>query len=356
MLDCHFNSSDETSNHSPSSVDVLGILDSIKTFWEHSKVSVGKENSHDFIIFVTSDICRFAVIYFDIAIARAQKLSSLEKDPIELITEICLSINNINFIEQKLQSMIVAFILSIDKTNIKLPMVVRSTLKYGKDSKTTLVKYCATFIKPTMKAFVEKQTENKIKDSMPTDQLLAKMDEILHVHLTSVDYTIVRAALYETLIGIIHDIVLNSDGIKTSVEFCKNLELCYLVVEKMLKPAESKLTSATKEIQDFLQYSCLSTQNLIQQYFKDRFDIQQQRVVKSTDRVLSVECFFDNEKLIVKIWNAKNLFTVGSNSEANETYVKFHIVPENIFPEFQNMKTKVHSKTAFPLYEEDFEK
>lgn len=357
LLDCHFTSSDETSNNSASAVDVLGIIDSVKIFWEHSKLLVvAKDNPHDYINFVSSDICRFAVVYFNMAVDRAQKLNLSEREPIELITKICFSVNNINFIVQKLQSMIVTFILGIDKKNIKLPTVVISTLKYGMDKKSDLLICCASLIRPSMKSFIAQQAENKINGLLPTDQLLVKMDEILHLHLTTVDYTNVREALYETFVGIIHDIVNNCEGSKTSVTFCKNLELCYLAVEKMLKPSNNKLMNEVKEIQDFLQYSCLSTQNLIQQYFKDRYNLQQRKNVTSSDRVLAVECFFDSSNLIVNIWNAKNLYSVTSNNEANESYVKFHIVPEDIFAEFQNMKTKVHPKSAFPLYEEFFKK
>lgn len=340
---------DEKSKFSSSAVDSLGILHSVMTFWEHSKLHIEIENPPEFIKFVTNDICRFTLFYFDLEFDRAQKLKPLERDTIELLKEICFSVNNIDFIGQKLQSLVITFIGTYS-TSIELPMTVRSTLKYGLDVKGELLKCFSPLMKPAIKLFIEKQVANKVEGLMPIDIMLAKMDKFVRLQLTPDDCTSVRAALYEAFVDAIYETVKNCEGSNPSVKYCKNLEHCFIAVENMMKPIET-LMSKVKEIQHFLQYSCLTTEKLIHRYFKDRYNLQQKTNGKPNNRILSVECFFNSEKLIVKIWNAKNL-----SNETNKTYVKFQIIPVETFSDIQNLKTKVQPKSVVPYYGDCFER
>jgi hypothetical protein len=97
----------------------------------------------------------------------------------------------------------------------------------------------------------------------------------------------------------------------------------------------------------------MDTGDLIHQYRLDRL----KQTVESGKDVglgsLSVRVIFIDDALNIDILTARNLKAMDTNGSA-DPYVKVQLLPTHHFPDAAILKSKVHKRTLFPLFEESF--
>lgn len=313
---------------------------------EKKHLTLKEESPAKFIKLVTSDVCSLVAIYLSMAIKIIDDWD--HSDTFQLLKNICVLINNLNFVEKSLQSLIVVFLLKTDKGSIKLPNVVRRTLKLFSKMKSEILR------KATFKA--TGSLKNQFQDeSCDIVQLQKTAEEHFCKVLKQADCSCLTRLLHEAVINAGRELMIGDQGTQPSQRACQRVQKVLQNIDRGSKVFDDvDVTYNFDELSKMLRYSSLSTQDLIQEYFFDRYDDQQNRETTASDPALSVESYFNENGLVVNIWHGKNL--VDKFNEPFESYVKFRLVPEDAFPTLQDMKTKVFKKTAFPLYEECFQK
>ena len=351
--------------HSSSAVDVLTILYSIKKFWEDVKWpnedEIAKISDH-----VSFDICRFAVIYFDNIAERIEKSEMMANMGIfKIPIEVCTAINNINHISLGIQALISELTANKVQDNARLQKTIASALKHGKSRITKLMKISITKMKPTIRKLMIEGAEIVKKENEVGERLITYFDDCFDTlcnDLNKNDFELCKSILWTTVLDTTSEVIATSLNTRRPPIFFTNLRTIFQALQKDLKNENESiemenLCERTRQIDFLLERHGLNTPKLIHQYYKDRYEMQQQ-ISKSPFYpygMLSINCYFMHNVLRLEVLNARNLVPLGANRKP-DSFVKINIVPENEFPtNLQTFKTKVGSETHFPLYDELFE-
>lgn len=353
-----FKSNDGTSNNSSSAVDVIGIIDSVMKFWEAQRSTfLSKLTNKEYTNFVANEVCRFTIIYFNMALNQIDSLKSSKEDAVRYFEDVCAIVNNADFVFKKLQTMIVTFITAIEKGSLALPIAFKNTLKLGSEVRSRLIVKSMEKITPYLHKLIEQDANLDYNKSVTITTLQVNIDNVFKSHLSSSDCKTAKSEMHKVFIDILYNLVNANQQTITSSKCCSNLLKFLRNSEIVFNSGSSDYESLSKYLktEKELEYLSLSTLNLIHQYYLDRYEDQTQTKITAKDPVLLVDAYFRENSLNLTIWNAKNLCAVQTN-EFSKTYVKFSILPEEHFPLYQNLKTKICLSTEFVLYEESFEK
>lgn len=350
--------------NSSSAVDVLTILYSVKKFWEEVKWPNADESGH-IANHVSGDICRFAVIYFDSIADRVEKSSGMKNLGIfKVPLEVCIVCGNINYISQRIQRMIAELTGNKSLDNARLQKMIASVLSHGRSRIAKLIQSSITQMVPSIRKLMLEGADISKKENEIGDRLFVYIEDSLSTlrdDLYEPDFEASKNIMWQSVLDVLSQLIQKSLETQQSPGFFTNLRVIFHTLQDVFKcrddNVESKeLTERMKQLDFLLERYGLNTPNLIHQYYKDRYQMQQQ-ISKSPFNphgVLSIHCFFFNNTLKLEILNAKNLVPIGTNRKC-DSFVKINIVPEDRFQTFQNYKTKVETETHFPLYDEMFE-
>lgn len=346
-------------------MDTLTILYSVKKFWEDLKWP----NSDDLINIsknVSFDICRFAVIYFDNIANRAEECASIKSFGIfQVPIEVCVSINNINFISQGIQKLVLNLAQTLLVDNARLLNIVGNSLKHGSSRVVKLIQVSVECMGATIRKLLLEGAEVRKKDAMLGDRVIVYIEDSLSTlqnDLFKKDFETLKSKLWETILVVFSNVIQKSLEVRRAPIFFSNLRTIFDSLQEIYAGLEFKVdendifTEKKKNIDCLLERYGLNTSKLIHFYYKDRYEMQQQ-LGKSPFNpfgVLTIQCFFINNVLKLEILNAKNLVPLGSKKKC-DSFVKINIIPEEMFGNLQKYKTKVESDTHFPLYDELFE-
>lgn len=353
---------DNTSEKSSSSVDIMITLHSVRTFWEELKFP-NADDATKIVTNVSGDICRFANIYFDNIVEKVEKCDGMKNLGIfKVPLEICVAIANINYVSQEIQTLIVELTAGKAQDNARLQKMIGNSLRHGKSRVAKLIQNSINKMVPSIRKLMLEGAEVVLKGRDIGDRLMVYIEDsliTLRDELTENDFVVAKTCLWKTILDVFSQVIQKSLEVQRTPMFYSNLRTILTLMKESFidsNPDTDNFDEKTKQLEFLLDRYGQNSRRLIHQYYKDRYEMQQQ-ISKSPLNpfgVLSVECCFFNNTLKLNIWNARNLIPVGTKNKC-DSFVKIQIVPEDDFPTFQNYKTRVEYETHFPLYEEHFE-
>lgn len=138
--------------------------------------------------------------------------------------------------------------------------------------------------------------------------------------------------------------------------FFSNLRETLHILIKYFKCDNSKRQTSDavtlEKVERLLELHGYETSDLIQQYYFDRFN-EQQQMTDTPFGILTVQCYFKKNLLDIEILNAKHLKPMDTNNSC-DPFVRIHLLPEEKFLSIAKPKTQTQSKTLFPLFDEKF--
>lgn len=351
--------------YSSSAIDTMQILYSVKGFWE--KLQWPDSNKEEELANnVSGDLCRFATMYFDkfstkVQNTEAMKLTGIFKVPLEL----AVAIANFNYIADKIQILIEELTMGKVSDTSSIQKFIENTLKSMNDTTHQLLNNTIRKSVPTIKKLLlEGAEEGGPIDTEIADRLMLYIEDMLttlHDDLPNKEFEVAKLILWQDILAILSELIQSSISERMSPTFFTNLLRIFMILKEIFKyTEESNVDTEMKKKIDRIVYllECygLNTSRLIHQYFKDRYEMQQQinKTPFNPYGILTVFCHFVDNILRLEILNARNLIPIGPNRKC-DSFVKVHIIPDRYFPTCQNSKTKVQQNTHFPLYDETFE-
>lgn len=334
----------------------------MRDFWEDLKWP----NPDDSINIATNtcgDICRFAIIYFETVTARVEKSEVMKNVGIfKVPSEVYVVINNVNFISQGIQKLIVDLTEQKIDEHIRTQKMVENALKYGKSRIARILEMSIDHMVPTLRKLMTEGADGK--EIEIGDRLFVYIEDsllTLHDELIESDFLTAKNILWKFLLNVLSELIQRSLACHRHPVFFSNLRMILSSLREVFKSTnddmtDDEITDRITQIDHLLERYGLNTANLIHQYYKDRYQMQQNISQSSLNPfgVLSIHCFFFNNTLKLEILNARNLIPIGANRKC-DSFVKISIIPEAAFPKYQNYKTCVELDTHFPLYDELFE-
>ena len=344
--------------YSSSAVDTLTVLFSIKKFWEDLQWP-DKSDSEKIIINISGDICRFSAIYFDNIVDRVEKLETMKHFGIfQVPLEVCIAACNIEFVSQGIQKLLTPKNGEAPE-NEQSKNCIENTLKHGRSRAKKLIKRSIKKMVPSMrKLFIEGADVVKTNGEVG-DRVILYIDDAIVTFskdLEEIDFLKAKQYLWQSVLDVFCELIGKSLELKREPIFYSNLKIIFQELQEIFTISIESESERIQKIEFLLNRHCLNTSKLIHQYFKDRYQMQQE-ISKTPFHlfgVLSIHCFFFHNVLKIEILNAKNLIPVGGNKKC-DSFVKINIFPEENFANCQNYKTKVEIGTHFPLYDELFE-
>lgn len=344
-----------STKHSDSAVDSVTILKFVRKFWEDMKWP----NKTD----ISGDICRFAMVYIKklvdfIGQSDAMKNMGIFKVPIE----VCVALNNIGFVLAGVEKLLDELTNGKISDHMLTQEMLNNTQQFGRMKKLNLIEESTVKVTSTIRKLLIEGAEVRTKSEIG-DRIIIFIEDSLNSlrdDLSREDFELSRSSLWLTLLNSVDDVIERSREAQRPPIFYSNLRTIFHALQDLYEEFGEKIEPAgkVKQINFLLERHGLNTQKLIHQYFIDRYQMQQ-KISRSPFHpygLLSIKCFFTKNTLKVEILNAKNLIPIGNGSNRKcDSFVKVCIIPEEMFPKFQNLKTKVEHDTHFPLYEEKFE-
>jgi len=287
--------------------------------------------------------------------------SGIFKVPLEL----AVAVANFNYISDKMQ--IVVEELTKDKVTdtSSIQKFLENALKYLTDTTYQLLNNTLKKCVPTIKKLMlEGAEESSAMDDDIADRLMTYIEDMistLNDDLPNREFEVAKSILWQDILAILSELIQSSISERMSPEFFTNLRRIFTILKQIFKYSEelsddAVLIKKIERIDYLLECYGLNTSRLIHQYYKDRYDMQQEinKTPFNPYGILTVFCHFIDNILRIEILNARNLIPIGPNKKC-DSFVKVHIIPEKYFPTCQNFKTKVQQNTHFPLYDEVFE-
>lgn len=344
-----------STKHSDSAVDSVTILKFVKKFWEDMKWP----NKTD----ISGDICRFAMVYIRkivdfIGQSEAMKNMGIFKVPIE----VCVALNNISFVMDGVERLLDELTGGKINEHVLTQEMLNNTRQFASVNKLKLIEESTVKVTCTIRKLLIEGAEVKTKAEIG-DRIMVFMEDSLNTlrdDLSREDFENSRTSLWRALLNSIDDVIERSREVHRPPVFYSNLRTIFHALQDLFEEFGEKIEPVDKvrQINFLLERHGLNTQKLIHQYFTDRYHMQQ-KISRSPFHpygLLSINCYFLNNTLKLEILNAKNLIPIGnSNNRKCSSFVKVCLIPEEEFPKYQNLKTKVEHDTHFPLYEEKFE-
>lgn len=344
-----------STKHSDSAVDSVTILKFVKKFWEDMKWP----NKTD----ISGDICRFAMVYIRkivdyIGQSEAMKNMGIFKVPIE----VCVALNNINFVMNGVEQLLDELCNGKISDHVLTQEMLSNTQHFARMKKLNLIEESTAKVTCTIRKLLIEGAEVKTKAEIG-DRIIIFIEDSLNTlrdDLSRDDFENSRTSLWRALLDSTDDVIECSRENNRPPVFYSNLRTIFHALQDLFEEFGEKIEpmEKVKQINFLLERHGLNTQKLIHQYFIDRYQMQQ-KISRSPFHpygLLSISCYFLNNTLKLEILNAKNLIPIGNTSNRKcDSFVKVCLIPEEVFPKYQNLKTKVEHDTHFPLYEERFE-
>jgi len=347
------------SKKSSGAVDTVGILHSVRIFWENLEWPEA-EKSEEIVANASGDICFFTMKYFEGISKRIEQLNDMKNAGIfQIPFALCVVLANIEYISIEIQSLILDMCKEKVHDNEVLRNKIGNALKYAIDQSTKLIENSIQKMVPTLRKLLLEGAEHHGVNVDVADRLIVYVEDTLkslREDFSEKNYAVARECLWRTILNVINDLIQKGLKLQRPPLFYSNFKEVLQKLCESFQSTKDDLTDESLKIINILEGHGVNTANLIHQYYKDRYQMQQQ-INKSPFHpygILSIICYIENDILHIDILNAKNLISIGSIKKY-DSFVKINIVPRDKFPDFQSFKTKVETDTHFPLFDEKIE-
>ncbi|KAL7740193.1 hypothetical protein ACLKA6_003899 [Drosophila palustris] len=363
---------DETVKYSSSAVDTLAIFYQIKIFWQQLDWPE-IEGSYTFVAKIVNDICRCCVFYAQRMSRRVENITNIgeDGDMFILSEEWCLAINNMDYIRQSLPSFIKELgsddvikrigefrsNLEAERCTNTITAVIDNALDTQRNQIVELIEHVARKMSPPIRRFLTEGAEVLHKDSNSMERLMIYLEqslETLYNTLNEVNFSRILDGIWGELSIIIYDLIQSNLDKRRPPAFFQNLRETLRTMISCFKIGNT-VTSDVQillEIESILDLHALETSDLIHQYYLERLKIQKEDSSALFGQ-LTISAKFTDSRLLLKILNARNLRPMDKNGLC-DSFVKVSILPTSRFNGFTSLKTAVHNKNCFPLYDEQF--
>ncbi|XP_023298008.2 protein unc-13 homolog 4B isoform X1 [Lucilia cuprina] len=361
---------DETVKYSSSAVDTLAIFYQIKIFWQQLDWPEA-EGSYTFVAKIVDDICRCCVFYAQRMSRRVESLTRDNSEFFHVSPEWCLAINNIDYIRQSLPSFIKELgtddvikrlgeyrsQLEAERCEVTLKNVIDNALDTERNQILELIEIVARKMSPPIRRFLAEGAEVLHEDSNSMERLMMYLETslgTLYETLNEVNFARVLDAIWAELSIIMYDLIQSNLDKRRPPAFFQNLRHTLGVMISCFKTGHivTSDVEVLTEIERILDLHAFETADLIHQYYLERLG-HQKEVAKSEYGKLTIRANFTETGLVLEIMNARDLVPMDSNGSC-DSFVKAHFLPTNRFLGVAPVKTAVHNKTRYPLYDEQF--
>lgn len=368
---------DANTKYSSSAIDTLAIFYQIQIFWQQLDWP-NAEGAFLFVSKIVDDICRCCVFYADKIADKVNNFGLIEtiyEKKFQVTDSWCLALNNIDYILKSISSF--AKDLGVDeiirnmsnfrgelaaqRTSCTLQKIIENTVDTEKNKILEMIETLSKKMSPQMRRFLCEGAELYDQDSNAMDRMMMYMEDSLktmYSELNEDNFFHVLDAIWLEISCILYDLVQSSLEKRRPPSFYSNLRntLQIMVENFKCRDNERTIVSSDKEtleaIDKLLELHGYETSDLIHQYYKERYATQK-KMVKPSFGLLTVQCFFEKNILEIDILNAKQLVKMDSDGSC-DPYVRVNFYPENKFISVPQLKTRVHQKTLFPLFDEKF--
>lgn len=288
----------------------------------------------------------------------------------------CLAINNIDYIRMSIRQFVKELDVDMiiknmsdyrgpqdaERCNATLTNVIENAIDTGGNKILQLIDNLATKMSPAMRRFLTEGAELFENDSNSMDRLMMYMEEslkTLHTELSEDNFLRVLDSIWVEIASILYDLVHISLEKRRPPSFYANLRSTLQVMVENFKcqdpnrPIQSSDKDTLESIDKLLELHGYETSDLIHQYYKERYTMQQ-KLKDMPYGILTIQCYFQGAKLELEVMNAKHLIPMNSDGSTCDPFVRIHFYPEEKFINVAQPKTKVHQKTLFPLFDEKF--
>ncbi|XP_017020717.1 protein unc-13 homolog 4B isoform X1 [Drosophila kikkawai] len=362
---------DETVKYSSSAVDTLSIFYQIKIFWQQLDWPE-VEGSYIFVAKIVNDLCRCCIFYAQQMSRRVENIHLGDNNKnFVLSEEWCIAINNMDYIRQSLPSFIKE--LNIDdiikrlgeyRTNLEaercattIKTVIENALDTERNQIVELIEIVARKMAPPIKRYLAEGAEVLAKDSNSMEQLMMYLEgslATLYDSLNEVNFGRILDAIWSELSIIMYDLIQSNLDKRRPPAFFQNLNNTLQTMIDCFKMGNIA-TSDVKilsNIQSRLELYSMETADLIHQYYMERLESQKSQD-SSPFGQLTVMAQLTDSGILLTILNARNLLSMDSNGLV-DSFVKASFMPTSRFNDLSPVKTNVHNKNCFPLYDQEF--
>lgn len=336
--------------YSSSAVDTMQLLYSTKTFWESLELFEKKENLLEEIIF---DLCCILNEYIEKFIERIK--NSNEENCLKFPANIQLVTANHKYVWENFENLIRGFSSIVNCDEYVIQSHLKKTEASINDEICDYFAFEMRRFRPIIEqGMIENCTNGIVNDTLNCDieSLLTRMKSDLSASNLQEISQILWNTILEAIIKIIHA------GINGNMmqDFFSNLLMTFINVNQIFCSQDDlSIDSSFREKIEHIEYKLqcygIETDQLIHQYYKDRYKMQKDSSSDNFTGFLTIFCYFIEDTLKIDILNARNLPVTELNKKC-DSYVQVQIVPKQRFPNFQRFKTKIQYNTIFPLYDE----
>ncbi|KAH8251557.1 hypothetical protein KR038_001840 [Drosophila bunnanda] len=362
---------DETVKYSSSAVDTLSIFYQIKIFWQQLDWPE-VEGSYIFVAKIVNDLCRCCIFYAQQMSRRVENIHLGDNNKnFVLSEEWCIAINNMDYIRQSLPSFIKE--LNIDdiikrlgeyRTNLEaercattIKTVIENALDTERNQIVELIEIVARKMAPPIKRYLAEGAEVLAKDSNSMEQLMMYLEgslTTLYDSLNEVNFGRILDAIWSELSIIMYDLIQSNLDKRRPPAFFQNLNNTLQTMIDCFKMGNiaSSDVKILSNIQSRLELYSMETADLIHQYYMERLENQKSQETSPFGQ-LTVMAQLTDSGLLLTILNARNLLSMDSNGLV-DSFVKASFMPTSRFNDLSPVKTNVHNKNCFPLYDQEF--
>ncbi|KAK2714094.1 hypothetical protein QYM36_008626 [Artemia franciscana] len=203
-------------------------------------------------------------------------------------------------------------------------------------------------------------------DSLPAESALAPLLDSLDIKLTEFRAGLLDSAFKRALIGIwdILLVELESQGDANTGEkltsFYERLHKALQLLEDFFHAEgagvsiEGLHTPTWYRLSSRLDLDRTPTQALINLYYKERMDEQQNATEAAGYGVLTVRAYFHHDSLCVEVLGARDVIPLDPNG-LSDPFVIVELLPRTTFSHCVEQRTAVHRRTLNPVFDECFE-
>lgn len=339
----------EENNFSSSATDLLELLDDIKKFWEYLKKTGSVE---DYTKFIAVDIYRFTTKYFQKFFNKVENLIDVNNFD-KATSNLSVVLANYNYILEKM------FQFQIELTKDIEPDVIISVqynIKFTFDYMETLINQLIIAVTKKYYTTIREKiiTDSTVNESAISDnnnmEISSESEEYTKQILKLLPESAIReyGILRSELWNIIHKIII--DFVKDANHpplFYSRLRVVFLKLKETLYGTDisSEIVKNTKSTEYYLECYEYNISRLIHEYYKERF-IAQQSIDQEVDNSLTVNAFFSDNVLTLKITSRNKFFM---SNKIDDSLITMSIIPKKYFPDQQKFKFKLSQNSFYPI-------
>ncbi|XP_077293918.1 C2 and C2B_Munc13-like domain-containing protein staccato isoform X3 [Arctopsyche grandis] len=364
---------DTSVKYSSSAVDTLAIFYQIKVFWDQLAWP-DAEGSYAFVAKIIDDICSCCVYYADKMSEKVEgvgMVTTVYETKFQVTNEWCLAINNIDYVKSNLNSFVeelgMTDILSrlsdlrspmeADRCKETLQNVIANSLDTITNKILELIEMVVRKMMPSISRFLLEGAELLHQDCSSMDRVMMYLEDslsILHANLSEDNFTRTLDVIWDQLSDLLYKLVESNLEKRRPPSFFSNLHECLKLMINSFKKdnTASSCNDTLQRIEYLLKLHGFETSELIHQYFIERWE-EQKKLGQSQFGVLAVRAMFCDSAVKIEVINARNLLPMDSNGSV-DSFIRIHLMPEDLFAGTIRPKTQTHNKNLFPLYDETF--